>query len=891
VPRTRIWVAVALAIGAAWFPGTKVSGAPDATPAVLRATLDNGLRAVIVRSRLAPVVTTELSYLVGASEAPPGFPGTAHAVEHMMFRGSPGLSADQLASIAAAMGGMFDATTQQTVSQYSFTVPVEDLDSALRIEATRMRGILAREDLWALERGAIEQEVSQDLSDPQYVAYTRILAALFAGTPYAHDGLGTRASFHRTSAAQLRRFHDAWYAPNNAILVIVGDIEPPAALARVKERFGDLRAKPLPPRPAVDLRPVVPRSIDLASDLPNGLVLVAVRMPGSNSADYAAGRVLAHALASPRAGLAELVAEGKALAADFGLDELPRAGLGYVTAAFPRGGDPAALLAEVRRILAETAARGVPADLVEAAKRREIARAEFRKNSIPGLAAAWSQAVAIEGRQTPDDDLRAIEQVTVEDVNRVAHTHLDLAQAVVAILRPQTSGMPVASSGRGGRESVALAPTRPVTLPRWAAESAERLPAPRSAVGPEVTMLPNGLRLIVQPAPASRTVRAYGRVRTNAALQVPDGKEGVDEVLDRLLAFGTTSLDRLAYQEALDRIAADVTAGTDFSLGVLSEHFERGMELLADNVLHPALPEAAFTIVRQQVAATVAGRLRSPDYLAGRALRVALLPKKDPMLRQATPATVASLTLEDVRRYFESVFRPDLTTIVVIGDVTPARAQTAIERYFGDWQAGGPRPEILLPAVPASRPSRTHVPDRSRLQDKVTLAETLGLTRSDPDYYALQLGNRILGGSFYSTRLYRDLREQTGLVYYVDSSFDVGRTRALYTVEYACDPPNVGKARAIVERNLRAMRTATVTPLELHRAKASALREIPLAESSLVSIATSLLALATRDLPLDEPTVAAHRYLELTADQIRAAFARWIEPGNLAQVTVGPAPR
>src|SRR5579875_3330326 len=108
---------------------------------VLRATLKNGLQVVIVKNTLAPVVTT-MNYRVGSNEAPPGFPGMAHAQEHMMFRGSPELSANQLAEIAAAMGGMFDADTQQTVTQYFFTVPSEDLDVALRIEAIRMRGVL-----------------------------------------------------------------------------------------------------------------------------------------------------------------------------------------------------------------------------------------------------------------------------------------------------------------------------------------------------------------------------------------------------------------------------------------------------------------------------------------------------------------------------------------------------------------------------------------------------------------------------------------------------------------------------------------------------------------------------------------------------------------------------
>src|SRR5713226_7913956 len=115
---------------------------------VTKATLKNGLRVVIVRNTLAPVVTTEINYEVGSDEAPEGFPGMAHALEHMMFRGNPDLSADQLAHISATMGGNFDADTQQTVTQYNFTVPADDLELALHVESLRMRGILGTDELW-----------------------------------------------------------------------------------------------------------------------------------------------------------------------------------------------------------------------------------------------------------------------------------------------------------------------------------------------------------------------------------------------------------------------------------------------------------------------------------------------------------------------------------------------------------------------------------------------------------------------------------------------------------------------------------------------------------------------------------------------------------------------
>lgn len=171
------------------------------------------------------------------------------------------------------------------------------------------------------------------------------------------------------------------------------------------------------------------------------------------------------------------------------------------------------------------------------------------------------------------------------------------------------------------------------------------------------------------------------------------------------------------------------------------------------------------------------------------------------------------------------------------------------------------------------------------------LAETLAIKRSDPDYEALQLGNAVLGGGFLASRLYHDLRERAGLAYYVGSSFEVGRTRALYMASYACDPPKVSTARAIIERDLRDMQTTLVDERALRQAKALLLKRIPLAEASVDGIAGGLLERVALDLPLDEPRRAAERYAALDAAQVRDAWARWLRVDALAQVSVGPAPR
>jgi zinc protease len=827
-----------------------------------------------------------MNYLVGSNEAPKGFPGTAHALEHMMFRGSQALSGNQLNSIAAAMGGEFNAETQQSVTRYFFTVPKQDLDVALHIESIRMQDVLATDALWNHERGAIKQEVASDLSNPEYVYSTKLLSSVFRGTPYEHDALGTLPSFDATTGAMLKKFHDTWYAPNNAILVITGDVDPAEAMATVKDLFGGIPAKRLPARPRVEFEPVKSQTLRLTTDLPYGLAIAAFRWPGSDSPDFAAAQVLADVLSSQRSSLYSLVTRGKALNVSFSLDNLPRASLAYAQAEFPAGGDGRTLLQQVREVLADVAKNGVPADLIDAAKRHELTDAEFQKNSISDLAMLWSDALAVEGHESPSDDIEAIQRVTVEDVRRAARRFLN-EESTSAILKPQPSGRPISSVSFGKPEPFAATENAAVTFPVWA-QKLNQLAIPVSNVHPEITTLSNGLQLIVQPETVSDTISVFGHIRNSSELESSKGKEGVNQVLNELLSYGTMSMDRVAFQKALDRIGAKESAGTDCSLEVLSNDFDRGVALLAENELHPALPATAFKIIRRQLADSLAGELDSPGYLTEHALASALLPKNDPALRRVTARSFSALSLTDVRNYYRRVFRPDMTTIVVIGNTTAERARSVIERYFGSWKSYGSKPKTVLPPVPANRPSKTNVPNASRVQTEVTLAQTLPVTRSNPDYYSLNLGTQVLGGAFYASRLSRDLRENTGLVYDVSSTFTADPTRAFYVISYGCDPRNVAKIRGIVEQDLKAMQTDVVSEQALNQAKILLLKQIPLSESSVHNIAEDLISNASNGLPLDESTAAARKYAALTAKEVQAAFAKWIRPDGFVQVAEGP---
>src|SRR5207302_3605328 len=245
-------------------------------------------------------------------------------------------------------------------------------DVALNIEAARMRAVNDTDKDWNEERGAIEQEVAQDLSSPNYVMFSKLREIMFKDTPYEHDALGTRPSFDKTTGAMLKAFYDKWYAPNNAILVVVGNLDPQATLAKVRNLFGSIPRKSLPAHPAINPAPLAATdAITIPTNNANGGAVLALRMPGLDSPEFPALEVLSDVLNSERGDLFALVPAGKALGAGFSLDPLAKIGMGYASISFPADKDAKTAETELRAVLSKILKDGIPSVLVDAAKIQE----------------------------------------------------------------------------------------------------------------------------------------------------------------------------------------------------------------------------------------------------------------------------------------------------------------------------------------------------------------------------------------------------------------------------------------------------------------------------------------------------------------------------------------
>ena len=857
---------------------------------VTRATLPNGLKVVVVHNPLAPVVSTVLNYEVGSDEQT--VDGEAHALEHMMFRGSASLSSSQLMDTVSLTGGDFDADTQDAVTQFFFTVPSQYLDIALHLERSRASGLSLAADQWGQERGAITQEVTQDNSNAIYRIFEKMLDRVLAGTPYAKNGLGTVYGFaHQVNTPVLKQFYSTWYHPNNAVYIIVGDVDGPATIAKIKALWGDLPATKLPARPAVKLGPVTSKVYRDTSDQPYTIVLLGYRLPGYDSPDYAASQILQDVLSSQRSDLYGLTASGKALYTGFQAQTFRQAAMGLAVGVVPVSVKPETIDQEMRDVIDAYRKSGVPDDLVEASKRREISQLEFNANSIEDQAFQWSQAVAVQRLSSPEAMENAFANVTTADVNRVLRAYIDNNRVVAAYAVPKNSGAVGAGGSGPGKEDNMVPPKTHQPLPVWAQDILKHLSVPPKTLSPTSMTLANGIRLIVQPETITKTVVVSGQIENDPFVQEPVDQRGINELTTGLFPFGTTTYSRVQYQAELDKISATVSAGTDFGVEVLSKDFDRGVQLLADDELHPAFDPKSYAIVQGQEVGQMQGEVTSPDYLAQVALNNALYPPGDPYRNFATVKSVSSVTLDNVKSWYAAAYRPDLTTIVVIGDTTPDAARATIEKYFGAWTASGPKPQTQAPAVPANTSSQVVVPAHGRVQSSVQLVELNDVRRTDPDWAPLLLANTALTGGFYSSILYHDLREVHGYAYSVESALRTGKTRSSFQVSYACDPQNILPAEAAVVADLQRLQTTPLSETDLLRAKALLLGDVPIQQASYSGVSTMFLRYSSQGLPLDEYQLDAQNYLSASAAQVQAAFAKWIRPTGFVRIVTGPGPK
>ncbi|MGB8264910.1 MAG: pitrilysin family protein [Candidatus Velthaea sp.] len=867
---------------------------PGAIPAQIR-TLPNGLRVVVLEDHAAPVVQVAMWYRFGSDYETPGKTGLAHGLEHMMFRGTPSLSSAGLDDLGARLGGLFNANTTNEYTHYYFVVPADRLDLMIHVEADRMHDLRLSAQDWATEKQAVLQEFDQDYSQPLIKFLFGVNDAVYPGTPYGKSALGVRADIVNSTVADLRRYYAQWYAPNNATLVVTGDVHAADVFASAARWFGPIPRKPLPQVKFPAATAAGGATVAVNAEFPFQILDLAYALPGNNpqtEVPLMQAEMALFALENPRGPLrTALVDSGLTLGfLFFRFDDRPGS-IAHALFIVAPGHTVAEVRAAYDKTLVSVLAGGLDPEFVAAAKRSYVNGVAFGRDSITGYGNSTGACYVFPGDSDDTKSIAIANAVTADQADAAIKTYFAKPNAV-GTLTPTTTDpakakTPSDLSGAVADNFSGRVPNGPIVQAPWVKAGIQEPLALNSTVKPQLFRLDNGLRLFVQEVHTNPTVFVNGHVRRFERAD-PTGREGLGAIVSALLEYGSSKYDFAAQRKLADDLGAQLSFGSSFAAHGFAKDSAALIDALADSLQHPRFPENRFSLVKAQAAAAIARRQLDPNYRSGRAFSEALYPAGDPALRETSAASIAAIGLDDVRAYHGQWYRPDLTTLVVVGDVDAQTVRQIVETALGGWTASGPKPTEILAPLPLPSPVAKIVESQAG-DDSVELGST-ALAFSNPDRTAFQLMNAILGNGGFDSRLMEEARQKRGLVYGISSRLDANAQRGTWVVNFRSVPAKTEAAVEVVKHEMRRMQLDFVSLPELERQKIRITARAAIEEESTASIVGDIRAIASNDLPLDYYATLGARYAAITPADIRRVAGQYLHPDNLVEVVTGPKP-
>jgi zinc protease len=400
----------------------------------------NGLRVLLIQNRVAPVLTFAIVYHVGSRNEAVGHTGATHLLEHLMFKGTPEFQRAKgtaVASVLEALGARFNATTWFDRTNYYETIPSDQLEVALRIEASRMRRALLRDEDRVPEMTVVRNEFERGENSPFQVLYKQTFATAFREHPYHHPTIGWRSDIEEVTTERLREFYDTFYHPNNATAMAIGDFEEDAALALIAKHFAAIPPSPRPIPRVYTLEPSQEGERRFVGQV--GWCALSWRTVEAVHADTPALAVLGNILGGGITSRLHqsLVEKNLALSVSVVPWQLRDPALFSVFAPVR----PGVQLSEVESVIRQEIAR-IAADSVtpaECAKAQTQIEAEviFDRDSSDQIAASLSEAIAVADWKWYADYPAAIARVTPEDVRRIVLTYLHDDGLTVGLFVPK----------------------------------------------------------------------------------------------------------------------------------------------------------------------------------------------------------------------------------------------------------------------------------------------------------------------------------------------------------------------------------------------------------------------------------------------------------------------
>ncbi|MBK9035854.1 MAG: insulinase family protein [Myxococcales bacterium] len=910
-PRTRASLAltalVAAAAPALAAPPPKVEIAYD------EFKLPNGLRVIVHTDRKAPIVAVNLWYHVGSKNEPRGRSGFAHLFEHLMFQGSEHHAGEFFEPFELVGATDQNGTTNSDRTNYFENVPTTALDMALWMESDRMGHLLGAIDQAALDeqRGVVQNEKRQGENQPYGQVFDLLGAASYPeGHPYHHTTIGSMADLDAATLDDVKNWFRSWYGPNNAVLVLAGDIDVATAKVKVARYFGDIAPTASVPKmkPQIAARKASTRA-EVADQVPQTRIYRVWNVPGAGTVDADRLQVLAFVLGGARSSRLDR----RLLHADKLVDRVSAAawaselgGTFFISADVKAGGDPAA----VERAIAEELAALVKAGptAAELAQAKTVIAANFtrgleRIGGFGGKADTLAECAVFTGK--PDcykASLKTIAGVTPAQLKAVGKRWLSKGDHTL-VVQP------------GARTPLVEPAAIPDLPPTKVAAADRRLKAVASDVDrskgvpttdtfpalvfPTVARatLSNGLKVVLAERHGLPLVQLTLDVVGAGTSSDPAGKQGLAAFAMGMLDEGAGGYSALALGDRIEALGARLGAGASLdqasvSLAALTSNLEPSLAVMADVLLRPTFDAAELERVRATWLAGLQQEKARPSSLARRAMAPLLYgaghPYAAPPSGTGTEASIEALTRAELQAWVKARLTPDQATLIVVGDTTLAELTPKLEAALGGWQAPAtPSPAVAVPTVKLPTAPRVFLIDQpGAVQATITVAQLVPSSK-DARAIELELANSVLGGEF-SSRLNMNLREDKHWSYGAYSGVAGALGQRPWGASASVQIDKTIESIKELDREIREFATgkAPAKPAEVAKIQVNEVRALPGSYETAGSVLGTLSGIVLYGRPDDYAAKRAAAISALTPAQVQAAAAA-IKPAALTWVIVG----
>ena len=869
-----------------------------------RFTLDNGLTVLVHEDRKAPIVAIAAWYNIGSKDEPAGQAGFAHLFEHiMLFNGTEHIP--NLIEPLREMGATnWNGTTWFDRTNYFQTVPTPALERGLYIESERMGyllGALTQERLDA-QRGIVQNEKRQGDNQPYGMTFYRVLERLFPeGHPYRHSTIGSMADLDDASLEEVRQWFRDNYGPNNAVIVLAGDINVAEARPLMQRYFGQIPRGRANVPAAADI-PTLPARLDetMHDRVSNTRLYRTWVVPGLAHDDTLELDVAAQVLGGLNSSrLDRILVRDEQSAVSVSSSVLPfqRLSFFFVTVDVKPGVDPAAVSARLDQIVNDFIATGPTADEIQRVATQQVFGSVLAIEQVGGFGGktvALANSTVLAG--DPDfyeRNLRAYGEVTPAAVRDVMGRWL--TRPTFALRVDPGAREPYQEASATNRPAPDNRP--PTAQPR----------DPMPEIGtiadldfPDVQRahLSNGIEVVY--AHRAAVPITYVAFDFDAGVAAdPQGGFGTQRLMLSSLTSGAGGRDAMQIAEQQERLGATIGANgtldrSSLTLTTMSANLGLSLDLFADVVIRPDFAETEVTRERNQQLAAIAAEGTQPNGLAQRTFPALVFGANHPYGRPSSglssQVSLSPLTRDNLVAFHQTWIRPETARVFVVSDRPLNEITRGLNARFGNWR-GAAVPvghKNFDTPIPAPR-SRIVIVDRPQSPQSVIYAGAVLPIRGSDDTLTLNAANEVLGSNFLS-RINTEIRERRGWSYGLSGNVSLRENQVPYIINAPVQADRTGDSIRVLIEQINAFNSSNgVSESEHVRTVNGNIRQLP---GSFETAAAVLGALRSNQLyrrPDNYWESVASRYRAMSAAQMDAAARAAIDPSRFVWVVVGDA--